>query len=107
MWVKLDDHVMGHPKIQTLSDKAFRTWVGCLVYAGLHETDGWIPLRQLRHERRELAELVRAGLLERQGPEGFQIHDWSDYQPSRAEVIKRREQGKERWRRWREAHPDI
>ena len=42
-WVKLDDGFTDHPKIASLSDSAFRTFVTALCYCNKNLTDGFVP----------------------------------------------------------------
>lgn len=104
MWVKLDDHFAGHPKIQRLSDAAFRLHVEAMCYAGLHESDGWLPVRVVSHRRRQVAELLHAGLWSKD-QEGYQIHDWSDWNGTQEQRQQRREQWREKKRRQRGESP--
>lgn len=67
-------------------------------------TDGAVPehmLTVLDGTRREANALVMAGLWVTT-EDGWAFHDWSDYQPSRAQVLADREAAKERQRRARE-----
>ena len=109
-WVKLDDGFPRHPKIVGLSDRAFRAHVEALCYAATYTTDGYLTSGVARHlaspaARRELAE---AGVWDVNG-DGYAIHDYLAYQPSRAEVEAERQrrtreqsQGRARQRRYRE-----
>jgi hypothetical protein len=87
-WIRLDDRMPYHPKIVGLSAEAFRLYVASLCYAGGHETDGYVPasaLPVLWGTARTAAELERAGLWER-ADGGWSIHDYLDYNPSRADI---------------------
>lgn len=82
-WVKLDDKMADHPKIVGLSDRAFRAHISALCYANRHLTDGVIPSTFLRVRVAE--ELVTAGVWARFG-DAYRIHDFLDYQPSKAHI---------------------
>lgn len=62
-WVKLDDGFAEHPKIDNLSDGAFRLYVAALGYVARNLTDGVIPEARLsrlvpRYKPAHLAELL-------------------------------------------------
>jgi len=107
-WVKLDDGVGEHPKIVALTDSAFALWVMGLAYCNRNLTDGFIPERvghgQLRYcdgnPTPFVRELVDSGLWE---PilGGFAVHDFTEYQPSKAQVLAEREASRERVRKHR------
>lgn len=100
-WVQIDDGMPEHPKILRLSDRAFRLQVEGLCYSNRNLTDGFVP-SQVAHRsgRKSALELVAAGCWD-EADGGYQIHDFDEYQPSRAEVLKRREQTAGRVREWR------
>lgn len=97
-WVRLDDTFGHHPKVVSLSDRAFRVHVLALCYASQHETDGFIPagvLPVILGSKRTAAELEAAGLWE-QTAGGWVIHDYLLYNPSRAELDDERKRRSER-----------
>lgn len=96
-WVRLDDHIDEHPKVAMLGDSAFALYITAIVYCNRNLTDGFIPrmvgLGKLRYCSGDplevISEIVAAGLWEVvQG--GWRIHDFLDYQPSRAQVERSR-----------------
>lgn len=104
-WVRIDDHLHSHPKIRC-AWQAYPPAVGlhlvALSYAGDQLTDGaiddafvqqWLPGKRQRD--RAIGALVDAALWEPNGT-GWQIHDWSDYNQSREEVLERRRADKAR-----------
>jgi hypothetical protein len=106
-WVRIDENAMDHPKIGGLPDGAFRLWVQGLAYCQKYLTDGVISdvavkgLRAYSPKRR--AELVAATLWE-SAVSGVQVHDYLQWNESRANVMKTREQARERIRRLRGKH---
>ena len=126
MWIKLDDGAASHPKIEALSDGAFRLWIHGLCYAATNLTDGRIPKAEaagwafalamkagdpaawktLLEELTEAAEGFTAPLWTLE-ESGYRIHDFLEYNPSREDVLRRREEAKERMRRLRERRPRI
>jgi hypothetical protein len=87
-WLRLDDAFGDHPKIAGLSDRAFRAHVLGLLYCARQVSDGFVPTA-LAPKGRTLAELTTAGLWTAVR-RGFTIHDWLDWNPSRAEVDSKR-----------------
>lgn len=107
-WVKIDELMPVHPKVQGLSDQAFRLAICGLCWASLHRTDGEVKtsvlgtVSGLRYPKRYAAELVAAGLWETTA-DGWRIHDYLDWQASAKEIEQVRENAKARQRRWRNA----
>lgn len=97
-WIRFEDNFPEHPKVLALSDAAFRLHVRAIGYAARHLTDGRVTsaaVRSLTRRARLTAELVIAGLWEAVD-DGFRIHDYLAYQPSKAEVQARRSADRER-----------
>lgn len=83
-WIKLDDGFATHPKVLRLSDQAFRLHVQAMCWAAHQRTEGRLPDVLVESYPSELAtELMAAGVWERNGV-GTVIHDFTDYNPSRA-----------------------
>jgi hypothetical protein len=107
-WVKLDDHIDEHPKTELAGPEAMWLFVCGLAYCNRTLTDGDIPkarLRKMTTAKRPEAlaqRLVDAGLWHDRG-EHWEVHDFADYQPSRAKVETEREAAKERQRKSRES----
>lgn len=127
-WVRLDDEFYDHPKFEAAGPLGIALWTAALGYCNRKLSDGKLPrsvMRRLldfdevawkvwvsdaaggRWEYRdadplELADhLVECGLFER-GPGGsYAIHDYLDFQPSAAEVAKKREDNKIKLAEWR------
>lgn len=100
-WVRIDDGFFRHPKNLALTPKAQLLKVACLCYCAANLTDGRIPapavpliLAEARCSKAQWRELVTHGTLVENGNE-YQIHDFLEYNRSRAEVEKERA----RWRR--------
>lgn len=87
-WARLDDRFSEHPKIIGLSDRAFRLHVTAIVYAARNRTDGHVPgplARTWGYPARFVSELLAAGLWEK-ADGGYLIHDYLEYNPSRADL---------------------
>ena len=109
VWTKLDDGLFDHSKIILAGDiiggphgvaTALGTFTAGILYANKHTTDGFLPghvVAHWPHSRKPAqltAALVAAGLWDVvEG--GWQIHDYHDYQLSKEEVAKRREDRRE------------
>jgi hypothetical protein len=105
-WVRFEDGMDEHPKVAGLSEEAFALHIHAIFYASRALTDGVIARGMVRRlskaedVRPLLRELLSAGLwLEHE--HGFAIHDYLDYQPSRAEVLEQRAANTDRKRRQR------
>ncbi|GAA2199837.1 hypothetical protein [Streptomyces bangladeshensis] len=106
-WVKLDDRFPSHRKVALLPDRAFRLHVSAICWCSENLTDGRIADRELplvakiRGLKATAQQLVDAGLWDRiEG--GWEIHDYLDYNPSRAQVIAERKKNAERQERFRQ-----
>lgn len=93
-WVRLEDDFAIHPKIVGLSDGAFRLHVTSICYANRFLTDGRIPAAVISqlvrgHSRSLAKELVSARVWDTTR-DGYLIHDYATYQPSRADVLTKR-----------------
>lgn len=100
-WVRIHDAAMTHPKIVGLSDSAFRIWVWGLSYTQTHLTDGYIPRSAMSAiAKRRAVELVPARLWD-ETPDGYQIHDYLDWNDSKDVVIRKRSDARDRANRSR------
>lgn len=103
-WVKVDDQMPRHPKLLSLGrDRLIcqGVWLDGMCYASGYLTDGFIPAAVLERGCQRYADrLVEVGLWERvEG--GYRIHDYHDYQPTRAVVTESRRKAAERQSRHR------
>ena len=96
-------------KVDGISDAAFRVYVNSIVLGSSQETNGHIPRRSLRllHPEADLrasaAELEAARLWEPHGDgDGWQVHDFLDYQTPREQLARARANDRERKARERE-----
>lgn len=105
-WVKVDDQMPRHPKLLSLGKDRLvcqGLWLDGMCYASAYLTDGFVPAAALERGSERYAErLVRAGLWEPVDG-GFRIHDYHDYQPTRAAVTESRKRNAERQSRHRNA----
>ena len=102
---KFDDRFAEHPKVAQLTDSAFRLHVSGILYCARLRTDGHIPAGEVprlvrRFRRTALTELTDAGLWYDRG-DTYEIHDYLQWNDSRAEIERRsragRRNAKRRW----------
>ena len=97
-WLRLDDTMYRNPKVHGLTSDGFRVHVGGLLHCCQQLTDGLVSTPALyslfcpgmRDIGDVASELVSAGLWG-QVEGGWQINDFLEFNPSRAEVVERRE----------------
>lgn len=114
-WVRIDDGMPEHPKIVGLTDTAFRMHISALCHCSRYLTDGVFTERAFRvmtanvprssraRAKRELI-LARVWVQTRDddGTLGYEIHDYAEYQPTRADVLEQRQNTANRVARWRQ-----
>lgn len=104
-WLKLDDKFVRHPKVQGLSDAAFRLHLAAMGHCAEYTTDGRIASHVVvtltAHPDKAplIKEMVDAGLWEAMVG-GWEVHDFLRYNPS-AEQIKAR---RNHWRSRQDKH---
>jgi hypothetical protein len=103
-WLKVDDQFTDHPKVLALGKDRLAgigLWVIGSCYAGRFLTDGYIPATALPSGSRRLAHrLVDVGLWDH-ASDGYRIHDYLDYQPGRAAVLRERQRNAARQAKYR------
>lgn len=106
-WAKFCDGFLDHPKVLRAGEDASNLFMRGCIWCNKHLTDGAIPREALRAltQRRDApalaAKLVSVRLWE-ETPDGWQVHDWSDHNPTRESVEGRREKTREKVASWRE-----
>lgn len=117
-WVRFEPTLHSHPKLLSLSDGAFRLWTAAISYSVANLTDGALPsIATPRHPlrlslgltpsrfKRYVDELYAAKLFEPDARRGvITIHDFLDFQPTRADVERERASNRDRQKRWRTVH---
>ncbi|WP_344018515.1 hypothetical protein [Streptomyces luteireticuli] len=111
--MKLDDRFPTNPKITSVGSAPLAVYVRGLCFAAQHSTDGHISgaLARTLGTKLQIGKLVSADLWHSSGhvcprcpqpPAGsYYVHDFLHYQPSRAEVERRRKADAERQRHQR------
>jgi hypothetical protein len=116
-WVRIDENAMDHPKFLALTDGAWRLWCEGQAYCQKHLTDGCIPFAALKGFRyyspSRLKNLLQTNVHGKaacwtQSENGdIVVHDYLDWNDSRAEVLQARQMGRERRRKYRERHASL
>lgn len=100
LWFQTETRVRTHPKMLAAGRAASWTWVCGNCYAKDQMTDGFIPEAMLaslvpgvslREIKRDAERLVAVGLW-RVAPGGYQIHDYLQYNESKADILAKQEQ---------------
>lgn len=111
-WSRLDDNYFTHRKTAPLSKDAKLLDLAGIAYSARELRDGYLSRRDVRVVAAQvdvddldktLRELERAGRW-RRATDGHEIHDYLDYNPSRDQVLRERENTARRQQEWRNAH---
>jgi hypothetical protein len=111
MWAKLDDALIDHSKVCRAGKLIGKNGMGltlgfyslALMWSNKHLTDGHLPgdvVKQFPHFENPLAladALSKAGLLDKV-EDGFQIHDYGDFNFSAAKIKRKRREDRDRKR---------
>jgi len=108
-YLNMDDNYPEHPKVEQLSDGAFRLHTSGLAYCAKHTTDGFIYAtkapRLIPRFRpsyiRELLDSHPERPLWAEVPGGYLIHDYLQWNKSRAWWNEKREKDAKRKAEWR------
>jgi hypothetical protein len=118
-WVRFDDQFTIHRKVAPLDDATYRLLTEAVFWCARNTTDGRIAADELstvspRATKPRVANLVRRGSWHeagfdcasekcpKSGPDGWVIHDYLEYQPTKEKVKAELAAKAERTRRWRE-----
>lgn len=107
-WLKTDDGYYDHAKIAALDSHEYRLHHGAQLLAARMESDGRVTKWQVEGLRRRgmppvsklVKVLVSSGLWHCDGDD-YIIHDFLDYNPSKAEIEARRAADADRKAEWR------
>jgi hypothetical protein len=122
-WVRFDDQFPIHRKVDGLSDAAYRLHTSAIFWCARNLTDGFVSeddldgvTARVRTPARFASECVKRGTWHEArfdcpspkcaapvDADGWVIHDYMEYQPSREQVLADRKKAAERQARWREA----
>jgi len=102
-WFKVDDTLAFHHKTVMAGNAAMGLWVRAGAWSMQTLTDGFIPdavVSQLGTTG-QAKRLVEVGMWDRLKT-GYAFHEWSQRQPSKAEVHMERADNARRQKEWRE-----
>lgn len=104
-WAKLDDTFHAHPKCNRAGLEAVGLYALAISYSAQYDLNGeidheWVNQKAGRRGEMLAERLVAAGLWEPRN-DGWAIHDYLDYNPSRTESRGKRAAAKERMRELR------
>lgn len=105
-WAKFDDAYSDHPKVVAAGPLAELLDTRAIMFCARHETDGHVRAAQLsrlgigiKSPKIQAQRLVDVGRWEPDGGgDGWWVHDFLDYNPSRAQKNAEREAARERMR---------
>ena len=103
-YFRTDDQMHGHPKARRAGLSALGLWGMGGSHSMAYKTDGFVPewfVMSWPGGRKAADQLTTAGLwspAEKDGEDGYQFHDWHDYQPSADEIERDRQRARERQR---------
>lgn len=105
---EVDDNFADHGKVWRLSDAAFRLHTSGILYCARLITDGFVPANKVqklvpKFRVKALDELVSAGMWTAVGIDqvvSYEIHDYLDWNPSRAQIEERRKKAAQRKAKW-------
>lgn len=107
-WIRIDDRFFHHRKILDLSKDAKLLFLAGLCHCGEQMTDGFISAGAARvvaatvgAKSSATKELVDCGLWHKRA-DGFDVHDYLEYQTSAAEIREKRQETADRVKKWRE-----
>ncbi|MFS0258267.1 hypothetical protein ACL1CL_04910 [Corynebacterium striatum] len=108
-WFKVDDSFYDHPKFLDVPNAAIGLWAKAGAWCGKHLTDGVIPATQVKlfkGTNSQINALISARIWiedrSENGAKVYRFHDWNNYQPTREQKLKEREESAERQRKSRE-----
>jgi hypothetical protein len=97
---RLPDHWLYEPRTDLLSDRAWRTFTGSLMWSNSQGTDGRLPATSLRFlyphgvDEATAAELITAGKWERLSDGGYRVLHWAKSQSLAVDVERQRERNR-------------
>ncbi|MFE3196244.1 hypothetical protein ACFXHA_45115 [Nocardia sp. NPDC059240] len=90
-FIRVHSGMPEHPKVEPLSDNAFRALIEAWCLCRRSRNDGLIPLAtwNKRWKLKARKELIAAGLAHLHA-DGVEVHDWLEHQPSAADLEHKR-----------------
>lgn len=102
-WFKVDDGLALHHKTVAAGNAAMGLWVRAGSWSMQTLSDGFIPdaIATTLGTTGQAKKLVEVGLWDRL-PGGYAFHEWSDRQPTKAEIRQERADNARRQQEWRD-----
>ena len=97
-WFKVDDALAFHMKVVTAGNAAMGLWVRAGSWSAQQLSDGFVPaniVRTFGGSDDDVRSLCDVGLWH-EVENGYQFHDWDEYQPTREKVLSERESARKR-----------
>lgn len=97
-WSRFDDSWSDHPKVIAAGNEAVGVFTRAVAWSAKHLTDGLVPVQIVtmiaggKRAKRVIEQLVKVGLFDAFTDESIRIHDFLDYNLSRAQVLDDREE---------------
>lgn len=106
LYVQVDVNFWEDDKVLRAGERAAAFYVRCLCMCKRVQSDGWLSDAQLsmlgvRDWRAQVAQLVKVGLLKREGNSTVHVVGWLDWNESVGSARQRAEANRERARDWR------
>lgn len=90
-WFKVDDQLAFHAKVIAAGNEALGLWVRAASWSCSQGTDGFIPNEIVNAiASQEFANRLLLAKLWSRVDDGYQFHDWADFQPSAAAEREKR-----------------
>lgn len=131
-WVRFDDQFTVHRKVRGLSDSAFRLHAEAIFWCARNLTDGFVPAEDLHvlatarrplkfvpelvirrswHLADEACDSKKCPAHQDHQPDptrdGWLLHDYFEYQPTKAKVLDERAKNAGRQKKWRDQHQEL
>jgi hypothetical protein len=95
-WFNVDDQLPMHPKTVAAGNAAMGLWIRAAAWSMFALTDGYVPLKIARKfgRKTDADRLVSSALWSRVtdgATDGYQFHDWNQYQRSSEQIKADRE----------------
>jgi hypothetical protein len=96
-FIRVHENMPEHPKVEPLSDKAFRLLVETWCWSKRAGTNGHVrdAVWKRRGTAKSRAELVEAGLVEDDLTGGVIVHDYDDWQMTTDEIVEKQQEQSE------------
>ena len=96
-WFRMDDSFDDHPKTLRAGNEAAGLFVRCGTWSSRQLTDGFVPAEKaLQYGTRALVKRLLDVVFFEVVDGGYQIHDFLDYNPSKAQVTRDRQAAADR-----------